>query len=181
MTLETHKPQLKVPARYEKSKWEDVPDVIRETAEAMAESRKGLFIHGAVGTGKTHIAYGIAKHVYEDMRKKVMVVNSAELLGKIRSSFNNRFEGDYLDDILTFKGLLVIDDLGSERLTDTGFVEEQFYLIINRKYNDMLPVVFTSNFDVSQLSERLGERVASRLVEMCEIIELGGDDKRMKA
>lgn len=175
-----YKIKLKVPARFEKCKWEDVPQSIQETVEKMVESRKGLFLHGAVGTGKTHIAYSIARHVYEDMHKHVKVWNSAELLNEIRKGFNKKFENEAIDEIMAFKGLLIIDDVGSERITNTGFVEEQFYLIVNRKYNDMLPIVFTSNYDIATLSEQLGERVASRLVEMCEIVELGGEDRRMK-
>lgn len=176
---ESVKPKLKVPARYEKATWEQVPASLKTIVDAMPETRKGLFLHGDVGTGKTHIAYAIGKHVYEDLGKKVTVWNSAELLNRIRESFNNRYEGDYIDELMNSKGLLIVDDIGSERLTD--WVAEQFYLIVNRKYNDMKPVVFTSNFNIADLSQRVGERVASRIVEMCEVRQLGGEDRRLKS
>lgn len=176
--IQAYKPKFPLPKRYADVKYDDVPPVIRETVEQLRESRKGLFLHGSVGTGKTHIAYAIAKEMYEERRVQVKFWNSAELMNRIRESYGNRYEGDYVDEILAFKGLLVIDDVGSERLTD--WVAEQFYLIVNKKYNDMLPVIFTSNFNVGELAERVGERVASRLVEMCEVIELGGEDRRLK-
>lgn len=172
------KPKFKVPPRFEKAKWEDVPNVIRETVEKMAGSRKGLFLHGGVGAGKTHIAYGIAKHVYEENRKLVKVWNSAELMERIRNSFDDQTDRELFNDLLEYKGLLVIDDIGSEK--PSPWVTERFYMLVNRKYNDMMPVIFTSNDDIQKVAENLGERTASRIVEMCEVIELSGKDRRLE-
>ena len=60
----------------------------------------------------------------------------------------------------------------------TDFVEEKLYYLINNRYINMLPTIFTSNFSITELAGRIGERSASRIVEMCDIFELGGDDKR---
>ena len=79
--------------------------------------------------------------------------------------------------------LLVLDDLGAERPTD--WVEETMNLIVNTRYNDKRPTIFTSNYedvpdtdDLDSLLVRVGFRMHSRLREMCEFLEYGGPDYR---
>lgn len=169
-------PKLPVPARFENATMEDVPESIREKVEGMKETRKGLFIHGGVGTGKTHIAYAIGKHTY-GQKTYVQVWNSAELMDAIRRGYDKPFDETF-EDLMKFRGLLILDDVGSEKLTE--WVAERFYLLVNKKYNQLIPVIFTSNFNIQQLADRIGERVASRIVEMCHIVELTGEDRRLK-
>ena len=79
--------------------------------------------------------------------------------------------------------LLILDDLGAERLTD--WVEETMNVIVNSRYNAKLPTIFTSNYedipgseDMSSLLVRVGFRLHSRLREMCEFLEYDGPDYR---
>jgi DNA replication protein DnaC len=79
--------------------------------------------------------------------------------------------------------LLVLDDLGAERLTD--WVEETMNVIVNSRYNARLPTIFTSNYedvqdreDMNSLLVRVGFRLHSRLREMCEFLEYEGPDYR---
>ena len=173
---EEYKPEYKVPLRFKDASWDDVPGKIQKCVEEMKETRKGLFIHGGVGTGKTHIAYAIAKKVYGD-RTQVEFWNSAELMDAIRRGYDKPFD-DTFEDLMKFRGLLILDDVGSEKLTE--WVAERFYLLVNKKYNNMVPIIFTSNFSIEELAGRIGERVASRLVEMGHVIELTGEDRRLK-
>jgi DNA replication protein DnaC len=78
--------------------------------------------------------------------------------------------------------LLVLDDLGAERLTD--WVEETMNLIVNTRYNNRKLTVFTSNYedlphdDMNTLITRVGFRLHSRLREMCTFLEYEGPDYR---
>lgn len=171
-----YRPEFPVPARYEKAKIEDVPERIKTCVDEFKASRKGIFISGGVGTGKTHIAYAIAKHIY-GQKINVQVWNSAELMDAIRRGYDKPFDETF-EDLMKFRGLLILDDVGSEKLTE--WVAERFYLLVNRKYNQMVPIVITSNFNIQQLAERIGERIASRIVEMCHIVELTGEDRRLQ-
>jgi DNA replication protein DnaC len=73
--------------------------------------------------------------------------------------------------------LLHIDDLGAEHRTD--WVLEQLYSIVNARYEAERPIVATTNLMPDELSERLGSRTVSRLVEICgDLIPLYGDDMR---
>jgi DNA replication protein DnaC len=81
--------------------------------------------------------------------------------------------------------LLVLDDLGAERLTD--WVEETMSLIVNTRYNERRLTIFTSNHedipetddaDMNSLIVKVGFRLHSRLREMCEFLEYDGPDYR---
>ena len=70
-----------------------------------------------------------------------------------------------------------------KRLTD--WVEETMNLIVNTRYNDRRPTIFTSNYedvpdndDLDSLLVRVGFRMHSRLREMCEFLEYSGPDYR---
>ena len=164
-----------IPLRYKDVDYKDLKQQIKTTFDGIKESRKGMYIYGGVGTGKTHIAYAIYKQCQE-LKLKCRFYNSVDVLDKIRDDYKNS-DTHNLQNILDFQGLLIIDDIGAEKITD--WVLETFYRIINSRYENMLPVIYTSNFSLGELSERLGERIPSRIAGGCEIIELKGNDKRL--
>ena len=44
----------------------------------------------------------------------------------------------------------------------------------------MRPTIFTSNLKPDDLKERIGDRTVSRIVEMCDVVELVGTDRRLQ-
>lgn len=165
--------------RYKNAKYEEVPTQIRGMFEKLKTTRRGIYLNGDVGTGKTHIAYALQNASRPRIGVKSVLWNTTELLRALRADFDRKpVDKDHLDrTLLEYKGLLILDDLGSEKMTD--WVAETFYLILNRRYNDMLPTIVTSNLPVSALAERIGDRTASRIVEMCDVVEMVGDDRRI--
>ena len=80
-------------------------------------------------------------------------------------------------DRLASVDLLHIDDFGAEQATP--WVQEQFYALINARYEDERAVLVTTNIEQREdLIAQIGERTVSRLQEMCELIPLFGDDAR---
>ena len=75
------------------------------------------------------------------------------------------------------KSLLILDDIGVERVSD--FVLETLYRVINYRYVNMLPTIFTSNLNIQELADKIGDRSVSRIVEMCGVVELTGSDRRL--
>ncbi len=59
---------------------------------------------------------------------------------------------------------------------------EQLYSIIDRRYSDQRSIVVTTNLEEPELYEQLGERIVSRLTEICgDPLVLRGADRRVRA
>jgi DNA replication protein DnaC len=79
--------------------------------------------------------------------------------------------------------LLVLDDLGAEKTSE--WVQETLGLVVNTRYNERRPTIFTTNLrnsgdrdDLLSMTVQLGERTRSRLLEMCHDVEMDGPDVR---
>lgn len=133
---------------------------------ARGECDKGLLLIGPVGCGKTHLAVAILQQII-DKGYSGLYYNSPNLLRDIRATFDGASElteDDLLEEVTT-TDLLVFDDVGAEN--STQFVLDRFYLIINERYEAGKPIIVTTNLDHEALENRLGERIVSRLTEMC--------------
>lgn len=151
------------------------------------DNRRGLFIYGPRGTGKTMLVAIVAN---EKARKGQPVLFSSvpDLLEDIRGSFGLNSTAK------TFKAAqeapcLILDDLGAEHITD--WVGEQLFCLLNYRYNEKLQTIITTNYDMGALAERLtirdktgraddtqAQRILSRIYGMCERVYLGGRDWR---
>ena len=171
-----------IPKRYHEVSYEDdVKSEIKNTFVEQIKARKGFYIYGEAGVGKTYLACALIKKILEE-GFKVRFFNTGDFLEQLREEFEKGFGDNYeylglFRETMNFKGILVFDDIGAEKISD--WARERLYLIINKRYEDMTPTIFTSNCDMEILSARLGDRVTSRLFQMTEIIKLNGSDKRL--
>lgn len=126
----------------------------------------GLFFAAPTGAGKTHLAAAILKAVILKGYSGVYC-NVPRLLEVLRDLMFDRAAYDDRGFLARCENsdLLVLDDIGAE--TITGWVQDRLYLLVNRRYEDMGRTIVTTNCDDTALRERIGERVESRLVEMC--------------
>ncbi|MDP8972463.1 MAG: ATP-binding protein [Actinomycetota bacterium] len=151
-----------------------------EDWEENREAGKGLYFCGGVGTGKTHLAVAVMNELIRRKRVPSLFVTVPELLDNLRETYNKpgRNLDEWMDAVQNAE-FLVLDDLGSERTTE--WVRERIFVIVNHRYREALPTVFTSNIGPKDLAEQLGERTASRIIAMCDWIALEGDDYRETA
>jgi DNA replication protein DnaC len=156
----------------------------RRFVSAFPVCDKGLMIIGPPGIGKTHIAVAVLRDVIHATGARGLYYDTRALLTMIRSTYDPVIKTaaiDYLRPCMD-ADLLVLDDLGAERLTD--WVEETMSLIVNTRYNNRKLTVFTSNYedlpgdDMNTLLTRVGFRLHSRLREMCSFLEFDGPDYR---
>jgi len=167
----------RLPKRYQKISVKDLPENINEYCYQPNErERKSLYLFAKSGTGKTHYAYTVA-FLARANKITTEIVNANKLLNEIQQSFNSpkTFNVSEINERASF---LVIDDLGAHKVSEWS--SNLFYLLINERYEAMQPTLFTSNLSLDEVSELLGDRITSRIAEMCSIIEVQGDDKRLK-
>lgn len=167
-----------IPLRFADADWKDVPEDIKKVVSNLVGTRRGAYLFGQIGCGKTHIAYAIKKHFEAEYHIPVWVINTTWLLHSLRLDFDRRpIDREWIDDkIMKSKGLIIFDDIGVEKVTD--WVAEAMYLMINERYEAMKPMIFTSNLSLDELSTKIGDRVPSRIAGMCDIIEIKGTDRR---
>jgi DNA replication protein DnaC len=164
--------------------------------------KTGLVFVGDAGRGKTHLAVGIIKELTRSKGVACLFCEYRELLKRIQNSYNPSVQTTELGILAPFFDVevLVIDELGAT--TSTDWVWDTVSFLINKRYNDQKTVIVTTNFEdlppASSLNtnepvdtfrakmavrnytlgDRIGERMRSRLHEMCRIIKIEGQDFR---
>jgi DNA replication protein DnaC len=142
------------------------------------EQGRGLWFFGDTGTGKTTLAMLISKAALEAGRT-VAIYSLPKLLARIRRTYDSEPGGDsYLSffERLTSVDLLHIDDLGAEKRSD--WVLEQLYALVNERYEAQRSMLITTNLPHPELEEQIGSRTVSRLTQICDEVEVRGDDRR---
>jgi DNA replication protein DnaC len=135
-----------------------------EDFEALSAEGTSLIFCGGVGTGKTHLAVGIANAVLA-MKLRVRfasVMTAVRTVKETYSKGSDDTERDALNEFI-YPRLLVLDEVGAQFGSDT----EKLILfeIINGRYEQMKPTVVISNLAKEALGEFIGERSIDRLRE----------------
>ncbi len=135
-----------------------------------------LTITGPVGVGKTHVAAGLAHHLWAKGAINCRSFWTAgELIGHLRRCVGQGNVEDVLDAIKRVP-VLIIDDLGREAATD--WVRSLVLELYDYRYREVLPTVTTTNLTLAELGETFDERLSSRLASG-EVITLDGKDRRV--
>ena len=157
----------------------------------------GLLLIGPVGVGKTHLAVGIIRELIQQKGIGCLFYDYRELLKEIQNSYNPSVSTTELSILRpVFEAeVLVLDELGAIKPTD--WVWDTVSHILNTRYNDKQCTIITTNYpdeaeaqeglDANRraarpltLGDRIGERMRSRLHEMCRKIEMTGSDFRQR-
>ncbi|MFF8297704.1 ATP-binding protein [Streptomyces globisporus] len=149
------------------------------TPAAVVRSGPSLLILGSVGIGKTYQGYGALREMaITGAVAEWTVVTAADLYARLQPRFGVDSETEF--ERHAKAPVLFVDDLGAGgKLSE--HTENVNFRLINYRYDHQLPTLITSNLLPKELGARMGDRVASRLVEMCHRINMTGDDKRRRA
>jgi len=140
---------------------------------------EGTYLWGKIGSGKTiqAVFMMLAKQRNDFINRypdsgKCIFITVPELLLEFKAIYSAN-EGPTESELVekySEVSLLVLDDFGVERTTDWSF--QLLYIIINRRYENMKMTIFTSNFNLAELAEKLGDdRIPSRIQQMCKIVK----------
>jgi len=164
---------------------------------------KGFLLYGRPGAGKTHLLAAALRYLALEKGVGCRYVEFMLLLSDIKAGFeSNRGHMEVLRPLIQVP-VLAIDELGKERGTDweRSMLDE----LISRRFNSGLTTLFATNYFLEErhvaetpgrlvntksgqfqrdaesmtLSQRVGDRIYSRLNEMCVFVKLDpGHDLR---
>jgi len=151
--------------------------IAQRMAESDPEQGTSLVFCGKPGTGKTHLACGIALDWIQAGRPAYFMTVLAAIRS-IKSTYSpasDRTEDDAIR-ALTEVDLLILDEIGVQ----LGTEHEKMLLfeIINERYQQMRPTILISNLTRDELTEYLGARVMDRFRESGAVVAFDWDSYR---
>jgi hypothetical protein len=139
---------------------------------------RGLVLMGMSGRGKTGAAVGVLRY-FHDRGHRVYFTAVQDLLEATKEGFEDKTnlpEGARPLIRAERAHVLVLDDLGAERVTDwTAAAVDN---LVRKRYNAERPTIITSNLSTADFRRRVGPRLLSRLAETTQAVVADGPDYR---
>lgn len=133
-----------------------------------SKNGRGLLLFGSTGQGKTFAAECVANKLFDEGRNVIMRSLSQVVLEIQGAGFDSE---EYVDRLASCS-LLILDDLGTERMTE--FAQTSVFAVIDARYSARKPMVITTNLtgeELSQTDDLNRQRLFGRILERCMPIE----------
>lgn len=123
--------------------------------------KKGLFLRGEKGTGKTMICETLVKVIIKGDKKHCKIINARDL----QTAYSD--ENTDLISSLKERFLTIIDDLGIEQneIKNYGTIIEPFNDLFDYRYRNRLETIITTNQTPIWIKETYGDRIIDRFKE----------------
>lgn len=167
----------------------------------------GLLLVGGVGSGKTFMVSSVVNNIVDQKYEKnilwsktptddylrrmshdynwflnciddVCFISVTELFEKLKTSIASQetwFYDKMMQHLKTVE-LLVLDDLGAEKSSE--WTKSVLFEIIDYRYNELLPILVTTNCPPKELKEKIGDRNFDRLREICTLVSVTTESQR---
>lgn len=146
----------------------------------------GLLLHGEHGSGKTTMAAIAAQHL-SDLGWSTKFIRAQDYysLGLAAMREKNEEQQDRLQAAFDcyaagWSGwrLVVLDDLGTEHSTVSGWSENVVINLVRSRYSDGAPTIITTNLDEEGIAARYGPVLGDYIHEAFWIEEVAGGSRR---
>jgi len=169
--------------------------IVKKFIDQYPVDKTGLMFIGSIGVGKTHLAVAAIKELILTKGIPCLFYEYRELLKEIQDSYNNDSQSTELEVLRPVfdTDVLVLDELGAVK--PSQWVWDTVSFILNTRYNAKRTTIITTNLldepalgvpgrhpgmREDSLGDRIGERMRSRLYEMCRVVKIRGEDFRQK-
>lgn len=147
-------------------------------AENFDKVTDNLLLTGPSGLGKTFLSSCIASKLIEDGVNVIYQSSSVvfSLLDRVKFSKNVSEADLYTAERLLDSDLLILDDLGTEFITE--FSVSELFRIINTRILTGKKTVINTNLSLADLKKIYSERILSRIIGNFVILKFYGKDIR---
>ncbi len=136
-----------------------------------------VMMMGDAGLGKTHLALSVARHVLSK-GYDVVYVSAQQAFARLDDT-SWESEADAWREAMLEADLLIVDDLGTEYITPRTI--SNLYEIINTRMGGRRTTIYTTNVtSQSMMTTRYSEKLASRLLGGCTVLQFAGEDIRLE-
>lgn len=147
-------------------------------------NKKGMYIYGKVGMGKTYLMKAFRHDLFQRgllNKKKFEFFNMVNLTTMLKDFETKRIDRGYETKTSDFAmnkclnaDILVIDDFGAGREKPTEFEVESIFKILDHRSECYIPkpTFMTSNLEPRHVKEKFGMRIADRIVQLMVLREL---------
>ncbi|MEN8154118.1 MAG: ATP-binding protein, partial [Acidobacteriota bacterium] len=167
----------------------NIKNIVKKFVDDYPTGQKGIMFQGETGVGKTRLLCSIATEIFKKNKNAdIYYIDWNEMVREMKSGESHTFRDftsiNSLIQRLISAELLLIDELGASE--PSQWVRDNIYFIINNRYNRQKMTLFATNYpDISNdgkpsLSERIGDRIRSRIYEMADTFIVKGIDYRQK-
>ena len=154
--------------------------IAKKLKQICLDGDKNVLLLGKVGTGKTYLLTACANFAVQTDRDPLFITAYSLNAKFLEAYFDSAEAVSLLMENLIDVDLLLIDDLGTEKLFNNVTVNYLFAILNERSVNKK-QTFFTSNLTLNEIGSRYDERIASRLVDQSStfVAQLVGEDKRI--
>ena len=157
----------------------EITEVCRKYADsfdAFRERGEGLLLYGLCGSGKTVYAACIANAVI-DKGCPALVTSFTQIVRKTLDE-----QARFMESMNRY-ALLVLDDLGTERRSGSGYMQEMIYSVVDRRIRSGLPMIVTTNLTMDEIKKPKDidyKRIYDRIMEKTVPVEVNGMNRRYR-
>ncbi|MCS6835235.1 MAG: ATP-binding protein [Anaerolineae bacterium] len=154
-----------------RDQYDNLKKVVGAAVEFSQKLNGWLMFIGEHGTGKTHLAAGIANYVSRQTTQKVLFFDVAELMSDLRSTFDSEraISADKLIGELQEADLLVLENIPADN-PKSAWTQEKLFQILEVRYIRQSATVLTSFEPLEKLSARLRVRLLDQ--RMCRVFTI---------
>lgn len=159
-----------------------------EFSEDYPTVRKGLYLYGDFGVGKTFMLAALAHELSEKRGASITLLHYPTFVSDAKSAISSGTVKELLDEIKLAE-IVMFDDLGAEQSTQ-WIRDEILQVILQYRMQENLPTFFTSNFNFEELEQHFAKgkhgndetwearRVMERIRYLAEETRLEGVNRR---